>query len=323
MLEVRELRLVQAIGEHGSLVRAARVLGIGQPTLTRSLAALEARLQGPLFERSRRGVIATNLGRAVLAEASDILGRLDRLDRTVAAVRGSQTQDLVIAGGAYIAETVGIAAAARMLAQHPTVRIRLLTSNWADVPRMVQERKAPIGLLDLRGLDADPTLTVERLRPQVGVFVVRPGHELTHRPALGLADILAFPFVFIGHVPQAVQGPFAAAREAACAAGAIHPAFPALVHESPTVALSALRHGDAVAALTVALALPALLRGEVVALPFREPWVSIHPGIVRLRNSRLSEAEQAFLDLLHDADAEFERDASAWCSGAGLPTSCN
>jgi DNA-binding transcriptional LysR family regulator len=322
MLEVRQLQLIQAISEHGSLVRAARVLGVSQPALTRSLAALETRLHGPLFERSFKGVIPTNLGRALLAEASDILGRLEQLERTITEVRGGQTRDLVIAAGDYIAESVGIVAAARMLAGHPTVRVRLLTSNWADVPRMVLEREAPIGLVGLRGFEPDPGLTVERLRAQPVIFAVRPGHALTGKPTLGLADILAFPFVFISHVPQAIQGPMAAAREAARAAGAMHPAFPALVHESPTVALNAVRHCDAVAGVSVAVALEALRRGDVVALPFREPWLSVHPGILRLRNRAASEAEQAFLDLLHDADAEVERNARAWCAAEGHSTDC-
>lgn len=322
MLEARDLVLVQAIDEHGSLVRASRVLGVSQPALTRSLAALEARLLGPLFERSRHGVIATNLGRALLAEAPDILDRLERLARTLTEVRGGHTRDLAIASGAYVAETLSILAAARMLAGHPMVRVRLLTANWAEIARMVNEREALIGLLDLRGFKPDPGLTVERLRPQPGVFVVRPGHELTVRPAPGLVDIMAFPIVLIGRVPQVVQGPMAAAREAARAAGALHPAFPALVHESPTAALNAVRHSDAVAAVTVALALEALRRGDVVALPYREPWMSIHPGILRLRNRAPSEMEQAFLELLHDADAKLERDARAWCAAEGYSTDC-
>lgn len=114
----------------------------------------------------------------------------------------------------------------------------------------------------------------------------------------------------------------AAAREEARAAGAMYPAFPALVHESPTVALKALRHREAVAAVTVALALETLRRGDVVALPFREPWVSVHPGILRLRNRAASEGERAFLDLVQDADAEIERDARAWCAAEGHSTDC-
>jgi DNA-binding transcriptional LysR family regulator len=322
MLEVRELRLVQAIEEHGSLVRASRVLGVSQPALTRSLAALEARLQGRLFERNRQGVMATNLGRSLLAEGTEILDRIERLERTLSEVRGGQTVELVIASGAYIAETVGILKAARMLAGHSMTRLRLLTANWADVPRMVHEREAQIGLLDLRSFKPDPGLTVEPLRPQPAVFVVRPGHELASKPAPQLSDLMAFPFVFIGRVPQAVQGPMAAAREAARAAGALHPAFPALVHESPTVALKAVRNCDAVAGVSVAIALEALQRGDVVALPFREPWMSVHPGILRLRNRAASDAEQAFLRMLDDADANVERDARAWCATAGVSTDC-
>jgi DNA-binding transcriptional LysR family regulator len=322
MLDVRDLRLVQAIGEHGSLVRAARVLGVSQPSLTRALAALEARLRGPLFERSRRGVIATNLGRAVLADAADILGRLSRLDRTLAEVRGRQTEDLTIAAGAYAAETIALSAAARMLADHASVRVRLVTANWADVPRMVLEREAPIGIAELRGFPADPAIEVEPLRPQPAVFVVRRGHPLALRPDATLADILAFPFAFIGRAPQPVQGPMAAAREAARAAGTLHPAFPALVHESPTVTLKALAHGDVVAGVTVAIALDALRRDDIIALPFREPWVSVQPGVLRLRNRPPSEAEHAFLDLLRDADARAERDALAWLQAAGIRADC-
>jgi DNA-binding transcriptional LysR family regulator len=116
MLEARDLRLVRSIEENRSLVRAARALGTTQPALTRSLAALEARLQGRLFERSRQGVIATDLGRAVLADAADILERLDRLDRRLTEVRGGQRRELTLIAGNYVGETVGHRAAARMLA---------------------------------------------------------------------------------------------------------------------------------------------------------------------------------------------------------------
>lgn len=220
---MRELRLVQAIEEHGSLARAARVLGTSQPTLTRSLAALEARLRGRLFERGSRGVIATDLGQAVLADAAEILARLERLNRHLLEVRGGQVRDLTIVAGAYAAESVGL---------------------------------------------------------------------------------------------------IAAAREAAPAAGAMHPAFPALVLESPRASLALLRHCDAVAGVTVAVAPDALRLGEVVALPWRAPWVSVHPGVVRLRGRPLGEAEQGFLDLLRDADAETERDAMAWCAAAVLSPDC-
>lgn len=322
MLEVRDLRLVLEIHRQGSLVRAARVLGVGQPAMTRSLAALESRLRAPLFERHRQGVIATNLGRALLAEAEDILGRLERIERGMNEVRGGQVRDLSIMAGAYVLESIGMAAAMRMLPLYPRVRLRLQGGNWADVPRALLAREASLGLLDLRGAEPDPGLEVEPLRRQPGIFVVRAGHPLTEVRPLGLAEILSYPLLFITRAPQAVLQPMAAAREAARATRTPHPAFPAVMHDSPTVALAALRHGDAVAAVALAIALPALRMGTVAALPWREPWVSIHPGVLRLRGRPPAAAEQAFLDLLRDADAEAEEEARAWCAANGLPAEC-
>jgi DNA-binding transcriptional LysR family regulator len=159
MIEVRELRLVKAIVENGSLVRAARVLGIAQ-----------ARLRGKLFERSRRGVIATDLGRAIIAEGSAILDSLERLERHLSEARGTQTHDLNVIAGAYMAETLCLTAAAGMLAAFPTTRVRLISANWTEVPAAILEREAPIGLMDIRGFVADPGLTVEKLRPQPGIL---------------------------------------------------------------------------------------------------------------------------------------------------------
>ena len=322
MLEARELHLVRVIAEHRTLVQAARVLGVGQPALTRSLAALETKLRGRLFERSRQGVVPTNLGRTVLAEAADILERLERLDRAMSEVRGGQLRELRIVCGNYVGETIGLRAVARMVPLFPTTRLRILSGDWVEVPRALQAREAAIGLLDLRGHAPDPGLEIERLRPHPGVFVVRRDHPLTKLEKLDLAAILAFPLIMIGRVPQEVQGPMAAAREAARAAGAAHPAFPAIIQDSPTVAVGLLRHCDAVVPLTPGIAGEALREGRVVALPWREPWMALHPGIMRLRGRPPGEAEQAYLDLLRDTDRAMERENLAWMAELGLPTEC-
>jgi DNA-binding transcriptional LysR family regulator len=60
MLEPRELGAVLVIVERGTLVRAARVLGVSQPTLTRRLATLEEKFGAKLIERRRQGAIPTN-----------------------------------------------------------------------------------------------------------------------------------------------------------------------------------------------------------------------------------------------------------------------
>lgn len=317
-MEVRDLRMVVALDAGGSIMRAARIIGVAPPSLSRSLSQLEIRLGGRLFDRSPRGLIPTDLGRTILAGAAEILARVEDLSANLAELRGHQRQDLTVVAGPLVGESLVLRAAARMISHDPTIRLRLVWANWAAVPRAVHDREAGIGLADLRGLKDDPTLTIERLRPQHGIFVVRPGHPLTRMSRPTLPEILAYPFIFIGRIPPPMQALLAKGREAAGAMGPVHPAFPAVVHESPTIALSILRESDAVAGVTVPLASHALSTGEIAAVRWREPWAAIHPGILRQRNVKLTDAEQGFLELLRNVDQEAEEQARAWCVEAGI-----
>lgn len=306
MLELRDLRMVQAIHAQGSLARAARILNIGQPALSRSLAALEARLHGVLFERSRRGVTPTNLCRTLLADGAEIITRMEQLDRRLSGQSETQAGTLRVVAGGYLSETVGIVAAARMLSGFPELRMRLTTANWIDVPRAVREREASIGLLDTRELGEPDDLLVERMPALAGIFVARPDHPLAGVAGLDLADIMAWPLVQFERIPRAVLQIVHLAREEARARGRLHPIFPAMIHESPTVALAALDHSDAITTVTAAMAAPLVRSGKLAALSWRGAWVSVHGGILRARHSRPSEAEQAFLDLVRSASREAE-----------------
>jgi DNA-binding transcriptional LysR family regulator len=63
-IEVRHLRTVVAIAEHGSLTGAAAALGLGQPGVSRALAQVEARLGVRLVQRTTRSTELTPAGEA-------------------------------------------------------------------------------------------------------------------------------------------------------------------------------------------------------------------------------------------------------------------
>ncbi|WP_327314828.1 LysR family transcriptional regulator [Streptomyces sp. NBC_01235] len=87
-LEVRHLRVVCAIGEAGSITRAAARLGVAQPTLTAQLSRIERMLGGPLFVRTRQGAAPTALGEFVLAKARSVIVSFDAIQREAAAQVG-------------------------------------------------------------------------------------------------------------------------------------------------------------------------------------------------------------------------------------------
>ncbi|QCX77997.1 HTH-type transcriptional regulator BenM [Streptomyces sp. YIM 121038] len=72
-LEVRHLRALCAIADSGSLHKAARQLGMSQPSLTTQLRRIEHAVGGQLFTRERTGCRPTPLGRTVLSRARPLV----------------------------------------------------------------------------------------------------------------------------------------------------------------------------------------------------------------------------------------------------------
>lgn len=73
---LRPLRAVCAVDACGSSVAAAQALHLSQSSVVRAIQGLEAALQGSLFERSGRGMVATDMGRSLALRARRALFHL-------------------------------------------------------------------------------------------------------------------------------------------------------------------------------------------------------------------------------------------------------
>ncbi len=106
-LEVRHLRALCAIADTGSLHKAARTLGMSQPSLTTQLRRIENALGAELFSRERTGCRPTPLGRAVLSRARPLVEQMNALvaDARAAASRSSGSPQLRI--GATASRVIG------------------------------------------------------------------------------------------------------------------------------------------------------------------------------------------------------------------------
>ncbi len=78
-LEVRHLRALCAIADTGSLHKAARQLGMSQPSLTTQLRRIENSLGAELFSRGRTGCRPTPLGRSLLDRARPLVADMAAL----------------------------------------------------------------------------------------------------------------------------------------------------------------------------------------------------------------------------------------------------
>ena len=80
-LNLRHLRALGAIAEHGNISGAARAAGLSQPALTQGLAKLEAQFGAALFERHPQGMQPTATGKRVMARIARAMVRFTRAVR--------------------------------------------------------------------------------------------------------------------------------------------------------------------------------------------------------------------------------------------------
>ena len=71
-MELRQLRHLIAVVEHGSFSRAAEAVHLTQPALSRSIQALEAEVGAAVLERNRGAIEPTDVGRLLLTHARQL-----------------------------------------------------------------------------------------------------------------------------------------------------------------------------------------------------------------------------------------------------------
>lgn len=90
-LDLRHLRAFAALGKELHFGRAADILRIAQPALTKTIQQIETEIGAPLLVRSTRRVELTEAGKVFLMETSGIAGQIDQaVTRARKAARGLQ-----------------------------------------------------------------------------------------------------------------------------------------------------------------------------------------------------------------------------------------
>ena len=128
---LRELTAFVRAGETGSFSRVARELGVSQPSISRMVADLEARLGVKLLLRTTRHVTPTDAGRVFLERARHILGDLDDAENAARGVDGLRGTLRVALSEAFGTREV-IPRLPSFAAQHPKLGIELLMSDRTD-----------------------------------------------------------------------------------------------------------------------------------------------------------------------------------------------
>jgi molybdate transport repressor ModE-like protein len=126
MIDVRRLRVLRALADHGTVAAAAEALHLTPSAVSQQLAALEREVGQPIVEKRGRGLILTGAGDVLLEHAHALFAQLERAEADVAAHGRGELGTVAV--GAFPTALAAIAApAAQALATtHPRLHLELL-----------------------------------------------------------------------------------------------------------------------------------------------------------------------------------------------------
>lgn len=181
---VAGIRLFIRVVETGSFSKAAASLGITQPTATKHVAALEARLGARLFHRSTRGATATELGAAYYDKCKTIARELEEADSLAALMQARVQGTLRISTSVAFGRRVLTPLVLRFMQQHPGLQVDL---SFDD--RYVNMVEQGIDVALRMGRLADSQLGARYLGMNPWVLVASPAYVAAHGVPKKPADL--------------------------------------------------------------------------------------------------------------------------------------
>jgi DNA-binding transcriptional LysR family regulator len=154
MVKLHQLRGLETIAQVGSLQEAARVMGLTQPALSRSVRELERQLGVPMLVRHARGVSLTPYGRIAVKRALAVRREIEKLQEEIGSLRAELGGKLSV-GFTSLAGVVTAEQVARFIEHHSEVELKLIELRPNEILAGLRQGSLDLGLVTLYG---DPAL---------------------------------------------------------------------------------------------------------------------------------------------------------------------
>jgi LysR family nitrogen assimilation transcriptional regulator len=125
-MDIKKLKAFSVVAEFGGFSRAAGVLNVAQPVLSRQVRALEEELGVQLVHRNGRGIVLTEAGALLNEYAKGVLTTLARAESEVAALGANPRGNVVIGMPPSMGTVLTVPLIQRFRSEHPSINMRVI-----------------------------------------------------------------------------------------------------------------------------------------------------------------------------------------------------
>jgi DNA-binding transcriptional LysR family regulator len=190
-MKLRDLRVLMAVVDAGSMRKAAVRLGITQPSVSRAVADLESSLGVPLVDRNPGGVEPTAYGRALLEGGAAMFDDLRQAVNKIEFLADPASGEVCLGTAPAFAASFVAAVIDRLSRRHARIRFRIATGLVESLNAMLLARTVDFAIAARMGPMAREGVGFERLFDGSFVVAAGAGHPLARsRRKIALADLV-------------------------------------------------------------------------------------------------------------------------------------
>lgn len=214
-MHIKQLRALLTIADTGSVTKAAELLNIVQPAVSRQLRLLEEDLGCELFERGRHGMELTDAGKILVEYARRALRELDRARSEIQPLSGVGGISVAIGLIPSTSKMLAAPLMRRLSATHPEIGLRLSTGYTGHLQDWLKSGDLDAALL--YDPKPSPEYKVEPMLTDKLWLIGPPSERLVKGTPVPLAQLGNKPLI----LPSAPHG-IRSLIERACAVAGIH-----------------------------------------------------------------------------------------------------
>lgn len=192
-MDVRLIETYQAVMTYGTTSRAAEVLGMSQPAVSKAIMTLERSIGFRLFDREKGRMIPSAEGQLFFREVQISLAGLAKLRSAAARIRDYGSGDIRLACLSAFSTNLLPSAIARFRQRNPDVAVSFYVSGSSSIRDMVAANQLDIAIaadeIDTNGVEAHPFAEIP------ATLAIPPGHPLAEKDVVHPADLDKLPFV--------------------------------------------------------------------------------------------------------------------------------
>jgi DNA-binding transcriptional LysR family regulator len=290
-LKLRDLHVLMTVVRAGTMAKAARLLAVSQPVVSKTISDLEHTLGVKLLDRSRNGIEPTLYGRALLKHGTAVFDELRQSVEEIKFLSDPTIGELRIGCSDAVAAGLLPAIISRIHRHHPRIAFDARGGVGAELHRLLRERTVELIIGRTATPLAEPDLRTELLMDDPIVVVAGSQSPWLRRRKMVLADLVDEPWIL--PPPDSVTGAVIGETFRTC--GLALPR-PVTTITSLQLMIALLGNGNYLAMWPVSVLQFGARNLPVRVLPIKLPALPRPVGIISLSGRTISPLAQLFIE---------------------------